>query len=308
MARYSQTFDTTKNVGNNPFDNVPSSMSSVINFFKKSYKAIFGILVLAFLISRCCTTIDSGSVGIKFYKWSSDSDKKGGVIGTCKGWVWFNPITQNVFEYPVYVQRKSYEAFSVNAKDASIFTMDPTIAYRLDPDKSTQVFVKYRRSLREIEEGYIRTCIYEAYRTCANQYTSDSLMANRGGFENEVRRRLEGSLSNEGFIVEEFTSQITPPNSLAQAINAKNEAVQNALKAENKVKEAEAEAKIEIAKAQGEANALKIKGDGEAYYNRVVAQSLNELLVRQYAIEKWDGRLPTYMMGDKGGAPIIGLK
>ncbi|MBO7429100.1 MAG: prohibitin family protein [Paludibacteraceae bacterium] len=265
-------------------------------------------MVILIIIANSCTTIDSGSVGLKFYKWSSDSDKRGGVIGTCKGWVWYNPITQDVFEYPIYVQRKTYEAFSVNAKDASTFTMDPTIAYRLDGDRAEQVFVKYRKSLADIEDGYIRTCIYEAYRTCANRYTSDSLMANRGGFELEVREKLEKSLSNEGFIVEEFTSQITPPNSLAEAINAKNEAVQNALKAANKVKEAEANAKIEIARAQGEANALKIKGDGEAYYNKVVAMSLNELLVRQYAIEKWDGKLPTYTSGDKGAIPFINMK
>ncbi len=253
-----------------------------------------------------CTTIDSGSVGIRFLKWSSNEETHGGVIETCKGWVWYNPITQSIFEYPTYVQRKNYEAFAVNAKDASTFTMDPTIAYRLDPDKAIDVFVKYRRSLTEIEDGYIRTCIYEAYRTCANQYTSDYLMANRGEFESEVRKRLEQSLSGEGFIVEEFTSQITPPASLAAAINAKNEAVQNALKAENKVKEAEAEAKIEIAKAEGEAKALKIKGDGEAYYNHVVAMSLNQLLVDQYAIEKWDGKLPEYY--GSSNLPFIRMK
>lgn len=283
------------------------------NVVLSKIKSIFSIpliigVVILIIIANSCTTIDSGSVGLKFYKWSSDSDKRGGVIGTCKGWVWYNPITQDVFEYPIYVQRKTYEAFSVNAKDASTFTMDPTIAYRLDGDRAEQVFVKYRKSLADIEDGYIRTCIYEAYRTCANRYTSDSLMANRGGFELEVREKLEKSLSNEGFIVEEFTSQITPPNSLAEAINAKNEAVQNALKAANKVKEAEANAKIEIARAQGEANALKIKGDGEAYYNKVVAMSLNELLVRQYAIEKWDGKLPTYTSGDKGAIPFINMK
>ncbi|WP_368155745.1 SPFH domain-containing protein, partial [Alistipes onderdonkii] len=159
--------------------------------------------------------------------------------------------------------------------------------------------------LGEIEDGYIRTCIYEAYRTCANQYTSDYLMSHRGEFESEVRKRLEVSLSSEGFLVEEFTSQITPPQSLAEAINAKNEAVQNALKAENKVKEAEANAKIEIAKAQGEAQALRIKGDGEAYYNRVVAQSLSPLLVQQDAIDKWDGKLPTYSGG--GALPFINI-
>ncbi|MBO4806001.1 MAG: prohibitin family protein [Paludibacteraceae bacterium] len=284
-----------------------SIISTLFGSFKYILIAVLA-LVLFIIAKNCCTTIDSGSVGIKFYKWSSDNDKYGGVIGTCKGWVWYNPITQNVFEYPIYVQRKNYQPFAVNAKDASIFTMDPTLAYRLDPGKATQIFTKYRRSLAEIEDGYIRTCIYEAYRTCANQYTSDSLMANRGGFESGVRMRLDSTLSREGFIVEEFTSQITPPNSLAEAINAKNEAVQNALKAENKVKEAEAEAKIQIAKAKGEADALKIKGDGEAYYNRTVAMSLNELLVRQYALEKWDGKLPTYMSGEKGAMPIIGLK
>lgn len=84
------------------------------------------------------------------------------------------------------------------------------------------------------------------------------------------------------------------------------EKVQNALKAENKVKEAEAEAKIEIAKAEGEAQALKIKGDGEAYYNRVVSASLNALLVEQYAIEKWDGKLPTY--SGSNTTPFINIK
>ena len=87
------------------------------------------LLLIAFI---SCTTIDSGSVGIRFKKWSSDASQYGGVLGTCKGWVWYNPITQKIFEYPIYVQRKTYEPFRVNAKDASEFTMDPTIAYRLD--------------------------------------------------------------------------------------------------------------------------------------------------------------------------------
>jgi len=253
-----------------------------------------------------CTTIDSGSVGIRFKKWAANIDEQGGVIGTCKGFVWYNPFTQRIFEYETFVQRKTYDEFKVNAKDASIFTMQPTIAYRLNPDMATHVFVKYRKSLSEIEEGYISTCIYEAYRTCGNSYTSDYLMSNRGEFEAEVRKRLEKSLNAEGFIVEEFTSNIIPPKSLQDAINAKNEAVQNALKAENKVKEAEANAKIEIAKAEGEARALKIKGDGEAYYNRAVAASLSELLVKQDAIQKWDGKLPQYTGG--GATPLLNLK
>ena len=82
--------------------------------------------------------------------------------------------------------------------------------------------------------------------------------------------------------------------------------IQSALKANNEVKEAEAKAQIAIAKARGEAEAMKIQADAEAYYNRTVAASLNELLVRQYAIEKWNGELPTYNGG--GSVPFVNVK
>ena len=260
---------------------------------------------LAIAAASSCTTVDSASVGIRFRKWSSNENLRGGVEGTCRGWVWFNPITESIFQYPTFIQRVTYDPFTVNPKDAAIFSMTPTLAYQIDEAKAADIFIKYRKPVRELEMGYIKTCIFEAYRTCANNYTSDELMANRAKFEAEVRARLDESMNQEGFIVREFTTKIDPPASLTAAINAKNEAVQNALKAENKVKEAEAEAKIEIAKAEGVAKALKIKGDGEAYYNKVVSASLNRLLVEQYAIEKWAGKLPTYSGGDS--VPFISL-
>ncbi len=269
---------------------------------KTKFKLILGaIIVLAVIVFQPigCTTVDSGDIGIKFHKWSTSSEDYGGVEGTCKGFVFYNKYLTRIFTYPTYTQRKNYESFNVNAKDASIFSMDPTIAYRINPAKAPDIFVKYRVGIEELENGYIRTCIYEAYRTCANKYTSDSLMSNRANFESDVRARLDKSLAEEGFIVEEFTSQITPPASLTEMIDAKNRAIQASLKAENEVKEAEAKAKIAVAQAKGEADALKIKGDGEAYYNRTVAASLNDLLVRQYFIEKWNGEVPT-VMGSSG--------
>lgn len=267
----------------------------------KSLKWIAGIVCALMLIiitwASCCTVVDSAEIGIKFHKWSTSEDMRGGVEGTCKGWVFYNPFTTNVFTYPTYIQRKNYDPFTVNAKDASTFTMDPQIAYRIDQDKACDIFVKYRKGIEDLESGYIRTCIYEAYRTCANRYSSDSLMSHRAEFEADVRRRLDNSLREEGFIVEEFTSAITPPSSLSEMIDAKNKAVQAALKAENEVKEAEANAKIAIAKAKGNAEAIRIKADGEAYYNKTIAQSLSPLIVQEDWIEKWDGKLPTTTTG-----------
>ena len=260
---------------------------------KKKIKLILLVpLFILILCFKCCTVIDSGEIGIEFHKWSSKEEDYGGVEGTCKGWVFYNPLTTSIFTYPTYIQRKNYDPFNVNAKDASVFSMDPTIAYRIDPAKACDIFVKYRKDIEDLENGYIKTCIYEAYRTCANNYTSDSLMSSRASFEAEVRQRLEKSLEAEGFIVTEFTSQITPPQSLAQMINEKNMAVQSSLKAENKVKEAEANAKIKIAEAKGEAEAMKVKADAEAYYNRTISASLSPLIVQEDWIEKWDGKVP----------------
>jgi regulator of protease activity HflC (stomatin/prohibitin superfamily) len=265
-----------------------------IKYFLMAFVCLFAMSFTS------CTTVDSGEIGIKFHKWSTSETSYGGVEGTVKGWVYYNPFTTDIFTYPTMVQRKNYEPITINAKDASIFTMDPMIAYHINPDKACDIFVKYRKPIEEIENGYIRTCIYEAYRTCANKYTSDSLMSNRERFEADVRQRLEKSLLAEGFIVDEFTSGIKPPAALSEMIDAKNKAVQAALKAENEVKEAEANAKIAIAKAKGNAEATKIKADAEAYYNRTIAASLSTLIIQEDWIEKWDGKLPETMAGSQG--------
>ena len=265
--------------------------------------AIILVIVPSALIR--CTRVDSSEVGVKFNKLSLTD--QGTLDATAvTGYVFFCPITTDVFKYETYVQRVDYEPFTVTTRDAAIFTMDPTMAYFLNRSKAVDVFFKYRRPLRDIEDGYMRTVIYDAYRITANGYTSDELMANRAKFESEVRQMLDSTLTIEGFTVTEFTSQITPPESLRQMIEAKNAAVQAALTAENDAKEAEANAKIAAAKAEGEARAMKIKADAEAYYNRTIAASLSPLIVQEDWIGKWDGRLPQ-VRGSEKMMPVINV-
>lgn len=258
------------------------------------------ILIIPSTMVRC-TRVDSSEVGIRFNKLSLTEQGKLDA-SPVTGYVFYNPITTAVHTYPTFVQRVDYEPFTVNTKDAAIFTMDPTMAYYLNRDKAAEVFFKYRKSLEEIQEGYMRTVIYDAYRVTANSYTSDELMTNRANFEQDVRLMLDSTLTQEGFTVTEFTSQITPPESLRKMIDAKNAAVQAALKAENEVKQAEANAKIAVAKAQGEAKAMKIKADAEAYYNRTISASLSPMVIQEDWIEKWDGKLPQV---SGGNTPLI---
>lgn len=280
-------------------NNFPKQRNRFIKF-----TVIFAVLLFAiptFLVR--CTKVDSAEVGIKFNKLNTTAD---GALDAaiCTGFVFYNPIVTDVYTYPVFIQRVDYDPFTVTTKDAAVFTMDPVMAYSLNRADAIKVFAKYRVDLDEIEAGYMRTAVYDAYRIIANKYNSDELMASRAQFESEVRAMLNNSLNTEGFIVSEFTSQITPPKSLQAAIDAKNQAIQESLKAENEVKKAEANAKIAIAKAEGEAKAMKIKADAEAYYNRTISASLSTLIIQEDWIEKWDGKLPAY----QGGAtPLINI-
>ena len=260
-----------------------------------AFIAIVVMLIPTFMLR--CTRIDSSEVGIKFNKLSLTEQGKLDA-STVTGYVFYCPITTDVNTYPTYVQRIDYQPFTVTTKDAATFTMDPTMAYYLNREKASDVFFKYRRPLSDIEQGYMRTVIYDAYRVTANNYTSDELMGSRAKFEGEVRVMLDSTLTKEGFTVTEFTSQITPPESLRKMIDAKNAAIQAALKAENEVKEAEANAKIAVAKAEGEAKAQKIKADAEAYYNRTIAASLSPMIIQEDWIEKWDGKLPQMQAGN----------
>lgn len=273
---------------------------------KRFFTILIAVISVIIAANSCaCTIVDNSEVGIKFNKFSLT--EQGKIESTnVTGYIFYNPVTTKVFTYPTFVQRVDYPAFSVTTKDAAVFSMDPLLAYQIDRSKATDIFTKYRKPLKDIEAGYMRTCIWDAYRITANNYTADELMASRAKFEDEVRMMLNSSLGEEGFDIQEFTSQIDPPASLRETINAKLAAIQSALKADNEVKEAEAKAKITIAKARGDGEAMKIQADAEAYYNRTVAASLNELLVRQYAIEKWNGELPTYNGGNM--TPFINIK
>ena len=264
----------------------------------KMVKTIIGGII-AFLsliiLFKSCERIDAGHVGVKVNLYG---DNKGvSDVTEVTGMVFFNPITHNIYEFPTFIQHKEYtgeNSFVVNSKDGSEFHVSPIINYSVKREKVPQIFAKYRRSLDQIEEGFLKTSVFDAFRLATNKYTADELIGNRQAYEVEVRRILEGQLLAEGFIVNQFTSNLVYPETFKQAIEAKNNAVQAALRAENEVKTAEAQAKIKVATAEGNAQAMLTSAKAEAEANRMKQQTLTPLLIQLEFVQKWDGKLPVY--------------
>lgn len=272
--------------------------------------AIVGFMLVSFLYSSC-ERIDAGHVGVKVNLYGDDKGVSD--VTEVTGMVFYNPFTHSVYEFPTFVQHKEYKdenSFVVNSKDGSEFRVSPILNYSVKREKVPHIFSKYRRALSDIEEGFLKTSVFDAFRLATNKYTADELIGNRQAYEIEVRKILEGQLMKEGFIVSQFTSNLVYPESFKNAINAKNNAVQAALMAENKVKTAEAEAKIKVATARGNAEALLTNAKAEAESNRLRQQTLTPMLLQQQWIEAWKSggaRVPTYITGN-GGNFMMNIK
>ena len=256
--------------------------------------SVIAIVVIVFLMASC-ERIDAGHVGVKVNQYG---DNKGvDDIVAVTGVVFYNPITTRIYEFPTFIQHKEYKgdnSFIVNSKDGSEFSVSPIMNYSVQRDKVPSIFAKYRRPLEDIEEGFLKTAVYDAFRLATNKYTADELISNRAVFEVEVRRLLDGQLLKEGFTINQFTSNLIYPETFKRSIEAKNNAVQAALRAENEVKTAEAQAKIKVATAEGNAQAMLTSAKAEAESNRMKQQTLTPLLLQLEYINKWNGELPVY--------------
>lgn len=245
-------------------------------------KIILGLLSLFMMFSvTSCEKIDAGCEGIKVNLYGSEKGVDDASLVT--GVVWYNPWTTTVYEYPTYVQTIDYDPFTVNAKDGSEFIVDPTVSMKIIDGKSPSVFKKYRKELEDVIRGTLYNYVKDAFRIQLNKFTTDDIVSKRDSIEIAIERHLSVTLTKENFQLEQLTSGLKYPQTIVEAVNLKNKAIQQAMQVENEVKVAEAQAKKLIVAAEAEKKA-----------NELRQQALTPAILEKMWIEKWDGKLPVY--------------
>lgn len=258
-----------------------------------AFLVVIGGIAVAIFSMMAIERIDSGQTGVIVNLAGSERGVDDAEVKT--GWVVYNRFMKQLFEYPAFAQIVDYEPFDIQDKKGTIFKTDPTIEYYIERDNAKVVFLKYRKTTKELENTVILTEVKNAYKDIAGIYDTDSLINNRPAFEKEVEELLKERLSKRGFTFTNIQSSVKPNEVLQAAIDAKNTAVQNALKVENEKKAAIAEAEKEVATAKGKADA-----------NRIMQESITPALIQLKAIEKWDGKMP--LSTGNGAMPFINLQ
>ncbi|MBO9714382.1 SPFH domain-containing protein [Sphingomonas sp.] len=262
-------------------------------------------LLLLIVPVTSCSRVEPGHVGIKVNNFGSAAGVSDASLGV--GW-YFTPFGTNIYQYPVYTstyawtrtsaeQSETNEEFNFQDRNGLNLSADVSVAYRVDPVRAPILFQKYRTEMGGIVAGPLRNAVRSALNEEAAKLGVEEIYGPRkAALINLVRADVARYFEPFGLHVEQlyWASNIRVPDQVLAQINTKIANEQAALAAQANVATVKANADAQIAQAEGKARASQIEGD---------ALRANPEILRQRAIEKWDGKLPTYLGG--GQLPFI---
>ena len=270
------------------FDQAPQSGKA-----KKAGKAIITaviVIVLAIIVaSSCAVRIPTGFTGV-VTNFGKVTDR------TLDPGLHFKAPWQSVVKMDTRIQVKTVDlsCFSSDIQEVIVnYALNFQIASRdtktiystIGPDYYNVVIVPN---------------VAESVKTVCAKYNAEDLIGERAELANSIEDMLSEKLANYNIIV--ISTSITDidfKDSFTDAVEAKQVAQQNKLRAETeasqKLGEAEAEANVRKINADAQAYELKVKAEAEAEANRLISESLNNNILQKMYYDNWDGKLPTVM-------------
>lgn len=264
------------------------------------------VLFATLILAAGCSRVGPGYVGIKVNQAGTDRGVESYPLRT--GWVWYNPITEDVYEFPTYIQSHTFKdemAIQFQSSEGTVLKAPVVISYSMNAGSVPKLFVKFRKSAEELTQGYIAQQIKNAFTESANEFKTIELFTQQGHFMARVQAHLVKKLGDDfTFDTISLAGAIEAPDNIKAALDAVIRAQQQAAEANAKVKQAEAEGLQKVARAEAEAKAIEALGAAQAAYNRKIAESLTPAFLEIKKIEKWDGKLPTIT---GGATPMVNL-
>jgi regulator of protease activity HflC (stomatin/prohibitin superfamily) len=247
----------------------------------RKYVALPFLLVVAVVLFESFTVVPGGHVGVQVTlgKINPESLPEGAQL--------VNPIS-SVRNVDVRLQRAELKGANAGTKDLQQVHTDIVVGYRLSGTKVPHIFKEFGL---DVDNKVLGPAINEAFKAVTAKYNSEELITKRDEVSLAITQHITAkvaqfditvanvSLVNFGFSAE-----------YQKAIEAKVIATQSKLKAEQDLQRIEVEAKSRIAQAEGEAKAISIQA--QAIQSNGGAQ-----YVQLQWIEKWDGKMPTTVVG-----------
>jgi regulator of protease activity HflC (stomatin/prohibitin superfamily) len=285
---------------------------------------LLGLAVAAAVAIVGCRTavrVDAGHVGIRVRLAGSDRGIQDMPVVT--GWVFFNPLTEQIVLFPTSVQnvvwaqsanegRPFDESITFSSSEGVNINADVGLSFHIEPNLAPRLYGRFRlNDLAVLADGYMRNTVRAAFNDVGSKLAvQDIYGAGKSKMLAEITQRCRDVFGKDGIVIDQLTinGALRLPQNVMDAINRAMEATQNAIQSRNRVAQVEAEAQQAITqahgqaeaareKATGEADALLIRARAEAEANETIRLSMTPTVLQYRAIEHWDGKLPAYSAG-----------
>ena len=199
------------------------------------------------------------------------------------------------------------DAIWAPTKDGIKMGFDVSVSWRIIPDEASWIYQNVTNETGKngryhwLEENVIRAKLKSALALTVSNYSPIEVYSvKREEIQSKVLGRMQKEIKSYRISINQIDiREVYYNKAYEQAINNKKLAEQEALRLievtkqkEEKLLQSKIDKDIAIQYAEGEAKALKIKGS---------AINANPKIIQLEWIHKWDGQLPTYMMGKDNG-------
>ena len=238
-------------------------------------------IVLIAVASSCFTVVKAGHTGVVM-TFGAVEEKV-----MSEGLNFKVPFIQSVVQMNNRTQKTETEG-TASSKDLQIISYVVAVNYHVNDSSSASL---YQNVGLDYGSVIIVPAIQESIKAVTAQYTAEELITKRQAVGDQIKTALSEKINQYGINVEIFNIvNFDFSDEFNAAVEAKQTAQQNALKAEQDLARIEVEAKQKITQAEAEAQSIKLIQDA-------LAKSPD--YVEYIKWSKWDGKLPT-VMGDNG--------
>lgn len=210
------------------------------------------------------------------------------------------PVMQRVVKMDVKIQ-KSETRSEAASKDLQDIKSVIALNYHIVPDKANWV---YQNIGVAFKERVIDPTVQEAVKAVTAKYTALQLIGERETVSTAIKDALSEKLADYNLYVDGFSViDFSFSKKFTDAIEAKQEAEQLALKAQRDLERVKIEAEQKVAQAKAEAESLRLQ-KGQITAEMI---ELRKIEAMREAISKWNGTVPNVLLSGGGAAPLLSL-
>jgi regulator of protease activity HflC (stomatin/prohibitin superfamily) len=251
-------------------------------------------LLALFALSGCgFEIVDTGHRGVKTS--FGEVDLEAGSLP--EGWHWYVPFQQNIVELDVRTQQLTGTT-NTYTKDVQQADIQYVANFRLQPDKAHLIYRDVGWNWQE--QLQVQRVIEGVMKQVIGQYNAELLIANRQEATDRARARIAEEFAEKGLIFQAIELvDISYRPDFEKAVEDKVTAVQRAIEEENRTRQIEEQAKQQIIRAKAEAESIRIRANALAQNQKLVEWEQIQMMR-----ERWDGKLPQWVMGGGMQTPI----